>query len=92
MALYPITLIYVLLTSLLKVDLHSGKDKDANTVNVVEGEGPYNSATTVTTVTTKPGVAGTFPIAVTNQGSTADNYNLVLSRHYHLVDCRILCC
>ena len=59
-----------------KVDLHSGKDKDANTVNVVEGEGPYNSATTVTTVTTKPGVAGTFPIAVTNQGSTADNYNL----------------
>ena len=59
-----------------KVDLHSGKDKDANTVNVEEGEGPYNSATTVTTVTTKPGVAGTFPIAVTNQGSTADNYNL----------------
>lgn len=59
-----------------KVDLHSGKDKDANTVNVVEGEGPYNGATTVTTVTTKPGVAGTFPIAVTNQGSTADNYNL----------------
>ncbi|MDN5541425.1 MAG: DUF11 domain-containing protein [Acinetobacter sp.] len=58
-----------------KVDLHSGKDKDANTVNVVEGEGPYNGATTVTTVTTKPGVAGTFPIAVTNGGSTADNYN-----------------
>ena len=58
-----------------KVDLHSGKDQDANTENPAEGEGPYDSATTVTTVTTKPGVAGTFPIAVTNSGSTADNYN-----------------
>ncbi|MEG2433197.1 MAG: hypothetical protein RSB25_16270, partial [Acinetobacter sp.] len=57
-----------------KVDLHSGKDT-ATTVNTAEGEGPYNSAITVTAVKTKPGVAGTFPIAVTNQGSTADNYN-----------------
>ncbi len=59
-----------------KVDLSNGKgNKDYLEDTPLTGEGVYVAANIVTTVTTKPGVAGTFPIAVTNGGSTADNYN-----------------
>lgn len=59
-----------------KVDLSNGKgNKDYLEDTPLTGEGAYVAANIVTTVTTKPGVAGTFPIAVTNGGSTADNYN-----------------
>ncbi|WP_395000044.1 hypothetical protein [Acinetobacter sp.] len=59
-----------------KVDLSNGKgNKDYLEDTPLTGEGAYVAGNIVTTVTTKPGVAGTFPIAVTNGGSTADNYN-----------------
>lgn len=60
-----------------KVDLSNGKGNKDYIENdtALTGEGAYVAANIVTTVTTKPGVAGTFPIAVTNGGSTADNYN-----------------
>lgn len=60
-----------------KVDLSNGKGNKDYIENdtPLTGEGAYVAGNIVTTVTTKPGVAGTFPIAVTNGGSTADNYN-----------------
>lgn len=60
-----------------KVDLSNGKGNKDYIENdaALTGEGAYVAGNIVTTVTTKPGVAGTFPIAVTNGGSTADNYN-----------------
>ena len=60
-----------------KVDLSNGKGNKNYTEDDtgLTGEGAYVSGNVVTTVTTKPGVAATFPIAVTNHGSTSDNYN-----------------
>ncbi|PWB15074.1 hypothetical protein DCO44_07060 [Acinetobacter sp. AM] len=60
-----------------KVDLSNGKGNKNYTEDDtgLTGEGAYVSNNVVTTVTTKPGVAATFPIAVTNYGSTSDNYN-----------------
>lgn len=49
-----------------------GKDNDATKV----GEGPYVSTDIIDTLTTNPGQTVTFPIAVTNHGSSTDNYNL----------------
>ena len=60
-----------------KVDLSNGKGNKnyAEDDTGLTGEGVYVPGNVVNTVTTKPGVAATFPIAVTNYGSTADNYN-----------------
>ncbi|MDV2467720.1 NEW3 domain-containing protein [Acinetobacter chinensis] len=60
-----------------KVDLSNGKGNLDNTDDAGEetGEGP-DTTYVVDTVTTKPGVPGTFPIAVTNHGSTPDNWNI----------------
>ena len=60
-----------------KVDLSNGKGNKnyAEDDSALTGEGAYVSGNVVTTVMTKPGVAASFPIAVTNDGSTSDNYN-----------------
>lgn len=60
------------------VDLSNGKgDKDGKDNDATKaGEGPYVSTDIIDTLTTNPGQTVTFPIAVTNHGSSTDNYNL----------------
>lgn len=61
-----------------KVDLSNGKgDKDGvknDTPNA--GEGAYIAADIINTIAANPGATVTFPLAVTNFGSTPDNFNI----------------
>jgi trimeric autotransporter adhesin len=52
------------------VDLTNGGNTPA------DGDGPYDPATIVDDATTEPGQPVTFPIAVTNDGSSPDTFNL----------------
>lgn len=61
-----------------KVDLSNGSgDRDGikdDTPNA--GEGPYIAGDIITSLATNPGVAVSFPLAVTNFGTNSDNFNI----------------
>lgn len=61
-----------------KVDLSNGSgDRDGikdDTPNA--GEGPYIAGDIINTLATNPGVAVTFPLAVTNFATNSDNFNI----------------
>jgi hypothetical protein len=58
------------------VDLTNGRDPAVDPTN---GDGPYNSGVVVDDATTEAGQPVTFPIAVTNDGTSPDTFNLTAS-------------
>lgn len=61
-----------------KVDLSNGAGNEDGIANDTPnaGEGAYVAGDTIDTKTVAPGQSVTFPLAITNIGTNADNYNL----------------
>ena len=64
--------------SAAKVDLSNGAGNEdgINGNGENAGEGTYDLNAIINTLTTNPGTAVTFPLAVTNFGTNADNFNI----------------
>ena len=61
-----------------RVDLSNGAGNEdgINGAGENAGEGAYDANAIINTLTTNPGTAVTFPLAVTNFGTNADNFNI----------------
>ncbi len=61
-----------------RVDLSNGAGNEdgINGLGENAGEGAYDLNAIINTLTTNPGTAVTFPLAVTNFGTNADNFNI----------------